>query len=84
MSLEWPLGSRSFGWSNPVAWWWSFLTLVSATNIAAWFFLYHYLPKPQGSLGTSMELMLAGTGRCQGGNWPRYPGEALQVGRHQL
>ncbi len=26
--------------SNPLAWWWSFLTLVSGANIAAWFLLY--------------------------------------------
>src|ERR1700712_4267692 len=26
--------------SNPVAWWWGFLTLVSGANIAAWFLLY--------------------------------------------
>lgn len=26
--------------SNPLAWWWRFLTLVSVANIAAWFLLY--------------------------------------------
>lgn len=26
--------------SNPLAWWWGFLTLVSGANIAAWFVLY--------------------------------------------
>ena len=26
--------------SNPLAWWWGFLTLVSGANIAAWFLLY--------------------------------------------
>jgi len=26
--------------SNPLAWWWAFLTLVSGANIAAWFVLY--------------------------------------------
>ena len=47
MSLVWPARSKSvaksLAWSNPLAWWWSFLTLVSAINIAAWFWLYHYL-----------------------------------------
>jgi hypothetical protein len=43
MSLQWPAQSRALAWSNPLAWWWSFLTLVSAINIAAWFSLYHYL-----------------------------------------
>ena len=26
--------------SNPLAWWWAFLTVVSGANIAAWFLLY--------------------------------------------
>jgi hypothetical protein len=26
--------------SNPLAWWWRFLTLVSVANVAAWFLLY--------------------------------------------
>jgi len=26
--------------SNPLAWWWGFLTLVSSANIASWFLLY--------------------------------------------
>src|SRR5262249_40383685 len=53
-------GSRSLTWSNPVARWWSFLALVSATNIAAFFLLYHYLQKPQtgGFATTGIELML--------------------------
>ncbi len=49
MSLSWPAGSRSLAWSNPLAWWWSLLTLVSAINIAGWVLLYHYLQKPQTS-----------------------------------
>src|SRR5262245_62313663 len=47
MSFEWPARSSSLAWSNPLAWWWSLLTLVSAINIAAWFSLYHYLQKPR-------------------------------------
>src|SRR5262244_1123022 len=61
MSLEWRARSRSLAWSNPLAWWWSLLTLVSAINIAAWFSLYHYLQKPRtGDLGSTSgtELML--------------------------
>lgn len=34
MNLVWQ------GRSNPLAWWWGFLTLVSGANIAAWFLLY--------------------------------------------
>jgi hypothetical protein len=65
MSLEWRarsnLGARSLAWSNPLAWWWSLLTLVSGVNIAVWFVLYHRLrEQPTGSLGSSfgIELML--------------------------
>src|ERR1700757_453889 len=29
--------------SNPLAWWWGFLTLVSGANIAVWFALYSAL-----------------------------------------
>ena len=61
MSLERRARSRSLAWSNPLAWWWSLLTLVSAINIAAWFSLYHYLQKPRtGDLGSTshIELML--------------------------
>ena len=55
------LRSKSLAWSNPVAWWWSVLTLVSGLNIAAWVSLYHYLREPQtGALGSpsGTELML--------------------------
>src|SRR5215470_7931268 len=61
MRLEWRARSRSLAWSNPIAWWWSLLTLVSAINIAAWFSLYHYLQKPwTGDLGgtSGSKLML--------------------------
>ncbi|MEJ0075033.1 MAG: hypothetical protein WDO17_06250 [Alphaproteobacteria bacterium] len=58
MSLVWPArpksAAKSLAWSNPVAWWWSFLTAVSAINIAAWFWLYHALePRAGGLAGTS-------------------------------
>src|SRR6202030_4613998 len=61
MSLEWPARSSSLAWSNPLAWWWSLLTLVSGANIAVWFLLYRVLPEQSpGGLGTSsgVELML--------------------------
>jgi hypothetical protein len=65
MSLVWPARpksvAKSLAWSNPLAWWWSLLTLVSAINIAAWFWLYHDLQKPQtGSLASwsGSQLML--------------------------
>jgi hypothetical protein len=65
MSLEWRarsgLRSSSLAWSNPLAWWWSLLTLVSGANIAVWFVLYRQLhEQPTGSLGSAsgIELML--------------------------
>jgi len=59
MSLEWPVRSSSLGWSNPLAWWWGLLALVSSANIAIWFLLYGYLQEPRaGMFGTtSVELM---------------------------
>jgi hypothetical protein len=53
--------STSLAWSNPLAWWWSLLTLVSGLNIAVWFWLYRDLhEQPAGSLGSTpgIELML--------------------------
>ncbi|MES2193284.1 MAG: hypothetical protein V4517_02615 [Pseudomonadota bacterium] len=62
MSLEWRAAQpRILVWSNPVAWWWGLLSLVSAVNIAVWFLLYRQLqPQPSGSLGgtAGIELML--------------------------
>src|SRR4029078_826573 len=53
--------AKSMAWSNPVAWWWGFLTLVSAVNIAIWFALYHQL-QPHVASGASaapgIEIML--------------------------
>jgi hypothetical protein len=46
MSVQWPGRSRSLAWSNPLAWWWSVLTLVSGANITVWFLLYRYLGQP--------------------------------------
>src|SRR5580704_12669199 len=55
MSLEWRAArpkslARSLAWSNPVAWWWGSLTLVSVANIAVWFVLYRqFHDTPVGS-----------------------------------
>ena len=45
--------------SNPLAWWWGLLTLVSGANIALWFWLYHQF-HTTGRLGSTsdIELML--------------------------
>jgi hypothetical protein len=43
MSLERPMRSKSLAWSNPLAWWWSVLTLVSGANIIVWFVLERQL-----------------------------------------
>src|SRR6266704_3264063 len=57
MSLEWRARSGSLAWSNPLAWWWGLLTVVSAANIAAWFLLYRKLhdDQPAVSLGASSD-----------------------------
>ena len=59
--LESRAKSASLAWSNPLAWWWSLLTLVSGANIAIWFFLYGALPeRPASGLdgASGVELML--------------------------
>jgi hypothetical protein len=61
MSMKWQARSRSLAWSNPLAWWWSLLTIVSGANIAGWFFLHHQLLQwPAGGLGrtSGIEVML--------------------------
>jgi hypothetical protein len=61
MSLEWRARPSSLAWSNPLAWWWSLLSLVSGANIAAWFVLYRQLhEQPAGGPGSTstVELML--------------------------
>jgi hypothetical protein len=65
MSLVFPAQTRSLAWSNPVAWWWAFLSLVSGINIAAWFWLYRTLQEPATGLasksgGGLMLLLCAG------------------------
>jgi hypothetical protein len=61
MSREWRARPNSLAWSNPLAWWWSLLTVVSGANIAVWFVLYRQLhEQPTGGLGSTstVELML--------------------------
>jgi hypothetical protein len=61
MSLQWPGRSRSLAWSNPLAWWWSVLALVSGANITVWFLLYRYLEQPRivsPARPSDIELML--------------------------
>jgi hypothetical protein len=61
MSVNLSARPSSLAWSNPLAWWWSLLTLVSGVNIAAWFWLYQYLhePRPAGlHSAPNVELML--------------------------
>jgi hypothetical protein len=62
MSLELRARSTSLAWSNPLAWWWSLLTLVSGVNIAVWFVLYRWLHEPPAGGGlpgaSGIELML--------------------------
>src|ERR1700680_3441350 len=59
MSLEWRAQSPSLAWSNPLAWWWGLLTMVSGANIAVWFLLYRQLTEqPAGSLGSTSGIKL--------------------------
>jgi hypothetical protein len=62
MSMEWRARPSFLAWSNPLAWWWGLLTLVSGVNIAVWFLLYRYLGEQQNGLvstsGTGLMLLL--------------------------
>ena len=59
MRWYWQARARSLAWSNPLAWWWSLLTLVSGTNIAIWLWRYHQLQdQPRVSHTSDIELML--------------------------
>ena len=43
--------------SNPLAWWWALLTLVSSGNIALWFVLYHQFHlRPTGGLESASDI----------------------------
>ncbi len=58
MSLEWRAQPTSLAWSNPVAWWWGLLTLVSGANIAVWLLLYRQLHEPAAGSGSGVDFML--------------------------
>ena len=59
MSMEWRGRPGSLAWSNPLAWWWSLLTMVSGANIAVWLLLYRQLhEQPTGSLGSTSGIKL--------------------------
>ncbi len=59
MSLEWRGRPGSLAWSNPLAWWWGVLTMVSGANIAVWLLLYRQLhEQPTGSLGSTSGIKL--------------------------
>jgi hypothetical protein len=61
MSVELRVRSESLTWSNPVARWWTLLTLVSGANIAIWLLLYrefHIGFASRFTGNTSTELML--------------------------
>jgi hypothetical protein len=66
MSLEWKARPSSLAWANPVARWWSLLTLVSGANVALWFLLYRQfrawppLPALDGAPGIEPMLLLCG------------------------
>ncbi len=58
MSLEWRARPSSLAWSNPLAWWWGLLTLVSTANIAVWFLLYRQLHEHSLASTSDLKLML--------------------------
>jgi hypothetical protein len=61
MSVELRVRSESLTWSNPVARWWTLLTVVSGANIAIWLLLYrefHTGLASRFTSGSSTELML--------------------------
>jgi hypothetical protein len=59
MSVQWQARRSSLAWSNPLAWWWSLLTLVSGANIAIWFFLYYQLhARPAGGPDSALSIKL--------------------------
>src|SRR6516162_9256537 len=45
--------------SNPLAWWWGLLAMVSSVNIAFWFLLYReFCNSPAGSSGSTSDIGL--------------------------
>jgi hypothetical protein len=61
MSVQSQARSGYLGWSNPLAWWWGLLALVSGVNIAVWCVLfYEFHARPAGSADSmsGIELLL--------------------------
>ena len=61
MSVQSQVRSGYLGWSNPLAWWWALLALVSGVNIAVWCLLfYEFHARPTGRLDSmsGVELLL--------------------------
>jgi hypothetical protein len=61
MSVQSQVRSGYLGWSNPLAWWWALLALVSGVNIAVWCLLfYEFHAQPANSLDSmsGIELLL--------------------------
>ena len=61
MSVQSQARSSYLGWSNPLAWWWGLLALVSGVNIAVWCVLfYEFHARPTGSADrmSGVELLL--------------------------
>jgi hypothetical protein len=61
MSVQSQVRPNYLGWSNPLAWWWALLTLVSGVNIAVWCLLvYEFNTRSAGSLDSmsGVELLL--------------------------
>jgi hypothetical protein len=61
MSIQSQTRASYLGWSNPLAWWWAVLAMVSGVNIAVWCWLYYrFHAQPAGSLDSrsGLELVL--------------------------
>lgn len=58
MSLDVHVRQPALAWSNPVVWWWAFLTLVSVANIAIWVALYRQFGEQPAAASSEIGLML--------------------------
>ncbi len=59
MSVQSQARSNVLDRSNPLAWWWALLTLVSGGNIAAWCWLFHeFQARPAGSFDSTLGAQL--------------------------
>src|ERR1700722_338809 len=59
MSVQSQARANYLGWSNPLAWWWALLALVSGVNIVVWCVLfYEFHAEPTGSLDSASGIQL--------------------------